>query len=304
MPVYRDPDPRLRLLPLRPERAAVHEADRAQARARGGADRPRHPRRRQRRRRAAVDPRGHDRAARPPGAELRPRQLQRLQHLLSASRVEHVGRLVGLAGRRHRGPRRGAERRRELAGRVELLPAARPRARSRSRRSSAASPCRAARCRRSSSTSRSPSCAGSGSTRETEARVRAAYPQQTGLLVVEQVIPDSAAVEGSSSPATFSSRSTASSSPSSCRSRRMLDAAVGERDRRRRRARRRAARTHASWSTTCTRSRPTSTSSTATACSTSCRISRRGTSIGRWTASTSRTRATCSARRRSRAAAS
>ncbi len=120
-------DPRLRLLPLRSEAAPIHEADRAQARARGRADRPRHPRRRQRRRRAAVDPRGHDRAARPAGAELRARQLQRLQHLLSAGRVGHVGRLVGLAGRRHRRPRRGAERRRELAGRIELLPAARPR---------------------------------------------------------------------------------------------------------------------------------------------------------------------------------
>ena len=32
-----------------------------------------------------------------------------------------------------------------------------------------------------------------GLTRETEARVRAAYPQQTGMLVVEQVIPESAA---------------------------------------------------------------------------------------------------------------
>jgi S1-C subfamily serine protease len=32
-----------------------------------------------------------------------------------------------------------------------------------------------------------------GLTRDTEARVRATYPQQTGLLVVEQVIPDSAA---------------------------------------------------------------------------------------------------------------
>ena len=54
-------------------------------------------------------------------------QLQRLQHLLSASRVGHFGRLVGLAGRRHRGPRRRAERRRELAGGLELLPAARSR---------------------------------------------------------------------------------------------------------------------------------------------------------------------------------
>ena len=58
-------DPRLRLLPVRPEAAPVHEADRAQARARGRADRARHPRRRQRRGRAAVDPRRHDRAARP-----------------------------------------------------------------------------------------------------------------------------------------------------------------------------------------------------------------------------------------------
>jgi S1-C subfamily serine protease len=32
-----------------------------------------------------------------------------------------------------------------------------------------------------------------GLTRDTEARVREAYPQQTGLLVVEQVIPESAA---------------------------------------------------------------------------------------------------------------
>ena len=118
---------RLRLLPLRPERAAIHEADRAQARAGSGADRPRHPRRRQRRRRAALDSRRHDRAARPPGAELRPRQLQRLQHLLSASRVGHVGRLVGLSRRRYRRPRRRAERRRQLAGGVELLSAARPR---------------------------------------------------------------------------------------------------------------------------------------------------------------------------------
>ena len=47
--------------------------------------------------------------------------------------------------------------------------------------------------RRSSCTSRSPSCAGSASTRDTEARVRAAYPKQTGMLVVEQVIPESAA---------------------------------------------------------------------------------------------------------------
>ena len=38
-------------------------------------------------------------------------------------------------------------------------------------------------------------------TRDTEARVREAYPRQTGLLVVEQVIPESAA-EASSSPAT------------------------------------------------------------------------------------------------------
>ena len=136
---------RLRLLQVRPEAAAVHEAHRAQARAGSGADRPRHSRRRQRRGRAALDSRRHDRAARPPGAELRPRQLQRLQHVLSASRVRHVGRLVGLARRRHRGPRGGAERRCQHAGRVELLPAARPRRRWRSRGSRLASPCRAAR---------------------------------------------------------------------------------------------------------------------------------------------------------------
>ena len=40
---------------------------------------------------------------------------------------EHVRRLVRLAGHRHRRPRAGAERRRQLGGAVELLPAARSR---------------------------------------------------------------------------------------------------------------------------------------------------------------------------------
>ena len=207
----------------------------------GGADRPRHPRRRQRRRRAALDPRRHDRAARPPSAELRPRQLQRLQHLLSAGRVGHVGRLVGLARRRHRRPRRRAERRRELAGRVELLPAARPRrgrARERSRRGR---PSRAARCRRSSSTSRSRSCAASGSRATPKRACGEAYPQQTGLLVVEQVIPESPAsskLEPGDVLVEVDGKLIAEFVPLAA----VLDGAVGREVDRRRRARRATAR--------------------------------------------------------------
>jgi hypothetical protein len=53
--------------------------------------------------------------------------LQRLQHVLHPGGLEHVGRLFGLAGRRHRraGPR--AQRRRAPRRRVELLPAPRSR---------------------------------------------------------------------------------------------------------------------------------------------------------------------------------
>ena len=82
---------------------------------------------RQRRRRAAVDPRGHARAARSRSAELRHRQVQRLQHVLLPGGFRHVRRLVRIAGHRHRGARAGAQRRRQLGGAVELLPAARSR---------------------------------------------------------------------------------------------------------------------------------------------------------------------------------
>ncbi len=96
---------RLRLLSLRPVQAALHPAGGTSALSRGRADRRRDPRRRQRRRRAAVDPRGHARAARPPGAGVRSRPLQRLQHVLLPGGVRHLRRLVRLAGPRHPRPR-------------------------------------------------------------------------------------------------------------------------------------------------------------------------------------------------------
>ena len=52
-------DPRLRHLPLRPEEAALHQAALAAAVSGWRADRPRDPRDRQQRRRAALDPRRH-----------------------------------------------------------------------------------------------------------------------------------------------------------------------------------------------------------------------------------------------------
>ncbi len=58
---------------------------------------------------------------------IRRRQVQRLQHVLPAGRVGHLGRFVGLAGARHPRPRGGAERRRQQRRAVELLPAARSR---------------------------------------------------------------------------------------------------------------------------------------------------------------------------------
>ena len=64
---------RLRLLPLRPVEAALHPAGRTAALPGGRAGRRRDPRGRQRCRRAAVDPRRHARAPRPPGAGLRRR---------------------------------------------------------------------------------------------------------------------------------------------------------------------------------------------------------------------------------------
>ena len=75
------PRARLRVLPLRPVEAALHPACRAAAVPGGCADRRRDPRGRQRCGRAAVDPRRHARAPRPPGARLRCRPLQRLQHV-------------------------------------------------------------------------------------------------------------------------------------------------------------------------------------------------------------------------------
>ncbi len=127
-PIYRDPvhdfglyhyDP-TKLHFIKPKALPLYPGRRA--------DRPRDPRGRQQRRRAAVDSRRHPGAPRSRCARVRHRQVQRLQYLLSAGRLGHLGRLLRLAGRRHpRARRRPQRRRRERRG-VELLSAARARA--------------------------------------------------------------------------------------------------------------------------------------------------------------------------------
>jgi hypothetical protein len=74
-----------------PAKLRFIEPRRAAAASGGRADRPRDPRDRQQRRRAAVDPAGHARQARPARAELRHRQVQRLQHVLPAGRIGTSG---------------------------------------------------------------------------------------------------------------------------------------------------------------------------------------------------------------------
>ena len=113
--------PRLRHLSLRPEEAALHQAALAAAVSGRRADRPRDPRHRQQRRRAALDPRGHARQARSRRARIRHRQVQRLQHLLSAGRIRHVGWFLGFARHRHPGSRGCAQRRWRDRRRVQLL---------------------------------------------------------------------------------------------------------------------------------------------------------------------------------------
>ena len=120
------PGARLRLLPLRPGGASVHRTRGTAAGARGGPDRPRHSRGGQRRRRTAFHPGRDHRPAGPPGAQLRTRQLQRLQYFLPAGGFGHLRRFVRLSGDRHRGPGGGAQRRRQFPGGIELLSAAGP----------------------------------------------------------------------------------------------------------------------------------------------------------------------------------
>ena len=123
-PVYRDPVHDFGFYRYDPVEAALHPAGRAAAVSGGRADRRRDPRGRQRRRRAALDPRRYARAPRPPGARVRRRPLQRLQYLLLAGRLGHLRRFLGLAGDRHPRPRAGAERRWIDRRGVQLLPAA------------------------------------------------------------------------------------------------------------------------------------------------------------------------------------
>ena len=119
--------PRLRHLPLRPEETAFHQAALAAAVPGRRADRPRNPRHRQQRRRAAVDPGGHAGQAGPRRARLRYRQVQRLQHLLPAGGLGHLGRFLRLPGHRHPGTRGGAQCRRRHGQCLELLSTAGPR---------------------------------------------------------------------------------------------------------------------------------------------------------------------------------
>ena len=127
-PVYRDPVHDFGLYRYDPKKLRFIKPQGAAAVPGRRADRPRDPRGRQQRRRAAVDPRRHAGAPRPRRARVRHRQVQRLQHLLPAGGLRHLGRLLRLAGHRHPRPRRGAQRRRRQRRGLELLPAARARA--------------------------------------------------------------------------------------------------------------------------------------------------------------------------------
>ena len=167
-------DPRFRHLSLRPEEAALHQAAFAAAVSGRRADRPRDPRDRQQRRRAALDPRRHARQARSRRTRIRHRQVQRLQYLLPAGSLGHFRWLLGFAGHRHPGTRDCAQRGRRHRRGLQLLSTARPREARARADPGRARPFRAARCRWCSSTRRTTSCADSGSTRKPK-RPRASH---------------------------------------------------------------------------------------------------------------------------------
>ena len=115
------PGARFRHLSLRPRQAALHPTGGAAAVSRRGRRRTRDPRGGQRCGRAIVHSRRHAGAPGPGSSGVRLRQVQRLQHVLLSSSLEHVRRLVGLARDRHRRPRGRAQRRGRLGSRLELL---------------------------------------------------------------------------------------------------------------------------------------------------------------------------------------
>ncbi len=108
--VYRDPVHDFGFLRFDPEGRPLPPSAGDSAPPGSRARRRRDPRRRERRGREDLDPRGHARAARPQGARLRAGQLQRLQHVLLPGRIVDLGRVVGLARRRHHRRRDRAER--------------------------------------------------------------------------------------------------------------------------------------------------------------------------------------------------
>ena len=101
-PVYRDPVHDFGFYRYDPSKLKFISPKRCRCAA-GRADRSRDPRRRQQRRRAALDPGRDARAAGSRGARIRRRQLQRLQYFLHSGGLGHFGRLLRLAGDRHSG---------------------------------------------------------------------------------------------------------------------------------------------------------------------------------------------------------
>ena len=108
-------------------------------------------------------------------------------------RIRHFRRLVGIAGHRYRGTGGGAQCRRRDRRRVELLSAA-----AGGHACAEIHRCRQAGAARHawkpySNTRPTMNCAVSDSNPDTEARMRSAYPKLTGMLVVDEVQPGSAA---------------------------------------------------------------------------------------------------------------
>ena len=122
------PRARLRSVSLRSEQVAFHQAEGARPVSGRRADRPRDPRGRQQRRRAALHSRRHPGPPRPRCSRIRHRASTTTSTPSTPGRLRHLGRLFGLAGDRYPRPRRRAQRGRCERQCLQLLSAARPRA--------------------------------------------------------------------------------------------------------------------------------------------------------------------------------